>query len=154
MKFFGGKYVCVHPGASVPERCWSLQNFAVVADAIAARGLQVVFTGTAGEAHLTRAIAEMMRFKSIDLAGRTSLGALAAVLSNAALLVCNDTGVSHLAAALQVKSVVIFTNSEMNRWAPLDRDRHRIISASSYSALNMVMAEVDKLLGKEVVNVT
>jgi len=167
-----GKYVCVHPGASVPERRWSPENFAVVADLIASRGFQVVLTGTATEANLTQTVAEMMQAQPINLAGRTSLGAMADLLSHAALLVCNDTGVSHLAAALRVNSVVIFTNSDPNRWAPLDRDRHRVlrvgeetfhrnvctgdegaISPSSPTP-EMVMTEVFDLLKKEVASVT
>lgn len=124
------KYVCIHPGASLPEKRWSLKSFAAVADAIAARGFQVVLTGTASEANLTQALTAMMRFQPIDLAGKTSLGTMAALLSKASLLVCNDTGVSHLAAALRVKSVVIFTNASLHRWAPLNREIHRSLSPS------------------------
>ncbi|KAF3885349.1 MULTISPECIES: glycosyltransferase family 9 protein [Nostocales] len=157
-----GDYVCIHPGASVPERRWSKELFAAIGDAIAARGFQVVLTGTPPETSLTQSIAGMMQTKPIDLAGHTSLGAMAALLSQAALLVCNDTGVSHLAAALQVKSVVIFSNSDPNRWAPLNRDRHRILIASSLSptlhsplpTLETVMAQVDELLPKGVLNAT
>jgi ADP-heptose:LPS heptosyltransferase len=150
------EYVCVHPGASVRGRCWSPEKFAVVADALAARGFQVVLTGTAVEAELTQAVRKVMRTSAIDLAGRTSLGALAALLSNASLLVCNDTGVSHLAAALRVKSVVIFSASSPQRWAPLDRDRHRILVSDQWSVEQhgitpaAVMAQVEDLLSKEV----
>jgi ADP-heptose:LPS heptosyltransferase len=121
------EYICIHPGASVESRRWSPQKFAVVADFLAARGLQVILTGTTAEAELTQAVQKAMRFSAINLAGRTSLGAIAALLSKACLLVCNDTGVSHLAAALQVKSVVIFSASDPNRWAPLNRERHRVL---------------------------
>lgn len=120
-------YVCIHPGASVSQRCWTPANFAQVADKLAAQGWQIVLTGTIAEASLTSAIAQQMQFPAIDLAGKTSLGAIAALLKNAQLLICNDTGVSHLAAALQVPSVVIFSNSDPQRWAPLDGDRHRAI---------------------------
>ncbi len=130
--FKNGEYVCVHPGASVRDRRWSPEKFAVVADALVTRGFQVVLTGTAVEAELTQAVQQAMRFSAIDLAGRTSLGAIAALLSNAQLLICNDTGVSHLAAALRVKSVVIFSNSDPNRWAPLERDRHRVLRQASH----------------------
>jgi len=122
-----GKYVCIHPGASVGARRWSWQNFVAVADGLAARGLQIVLTGNAAESGLTRSIAERVRFPAIDLAGKTSLGAIAALLENACLLICNDTGISHLSAALQVKSVVIFSNSDPNRWAPLNQNLHRVL---------------------------
>lgn len=122
-----GGYVCVHPGAQTRDKCWPADRFAAVADALAAQGLQVVLTGTAGEKDLTRTVAQAMRAPALDLAGRTSLGALGALLAEARLLVCNDTGVSHLAAALNVPSVVIFSNADPWRWAPLDQARHRII---------------------------
>ncbi len=122
------KYVCIHTGASVPERRWSVEHFAKVGDAIAARGYQVVLTGTIAEANLTQAVSRRMQTQAINLAGKTSLGAMAGLLIHAELVVCNDTGISHLAAALHVPSIVIFSNSQISRWAPLDRQRHRVLS--------------------------
>jgi ADP-heptose:LPS heptosyltransferase len=122
-----GNYICIHPGASVPERCWSYRYFAAVADTLAAQGYQVVLTGTSSEWTLTETIVQTMQFPAINLAGQTSLGAIAALLKHSRLLICNDTGVSHLAAALEVPSVVIFTHSDPRRWAPLNRQRHRIV---------------------------
>jgi ADP-heptose:LPS heptosyltransferase len=90
-----------------------------------------MLTGTAVEAGLTQAVSAVMHFPEIDLAGNTSLGGLAALLKRSRLLICNDTGVSHLAAALQVNSVVIFSNSDPQRWAPLDLQRHRVVQMSS-----------------------
>lgn len=122
-----GDYVCIHPGASTRSRRWRAENFATVADRLAAQGLQIVLTGIQAEASLTQKIAQTMRFPAIDLAGKTSLGTIAALLKTAQLLICNDTGISHLAAALRVKSVVVFSDSDAQRWAPLDRQRHRIV---------------------------
>src|SRR5262249_26356518 len=99
-----------------------------VARALAAGGARVVLTGTAGEAELTRAVARAAAVPCVDLAGRTSLGALGALLDRARLLVCNDTGVSHLAAALRVPSVVVSTGDNPSRWAPVDARRHRVLS--------------------------
>lgn len=120
-----GQYVCIHPGASDPDRRWSPRRFAAVADNLAQHGLRIVLTGTAAEQDLTAAVSQAMNHRAIDLAGRTGVGALAALLSGARLLVCNDTGVSHLAAALTVPSVVIFLVTDPNRWAPTDGQRHR-----------------------------
>jgi ADP-heptose:LPS heptosyltransferase len=47
------------------------------------------------------------------------------LLSRSRLLVCNDTGVSHIAAGLKLPSVVIFSLADIRRWAPLDQALHR-----------------------------
>jgi ADP-heptose:LPS heptosyltransferase len=130
-----GHYVCVHPGATDPARRWPPERFAAVANGLAARGFRIVLTGTADESHLTRAVARRMTGPSLDLAGRTSVGAMAVLLSHAALLVSNDTGVSHLAAALDVPSVVVFISSNPGRWAPLDRQRHRVVGRPGTESL-------------------
>ena len=104
-----GHYICIHTGASVPGRRWPVGHFAAVVAAMAAHEFEIVLTGTAAEGGLTREVAERSGASCLDLAGRTDLGSLAAMLEGARLLVCNDTGVSHLAAALGVPSVVIST---------------------------------------------
>ncbi len=137
-------YICIHPGAQDLSRCWPVDRFTYVADALSGLGIPIVLTGNTAESELTRRIAEAMKKRPIDLAGRTSLGALGVLLSNARLLICNDTGISHIAAALHVPSVVIFTNSDPERWAPLDRDLHRPVSAGpgsgvrSHAAVGMI----------------
>jgi ADP-heptose:LPS heptosyltransferase len=68
-----------------------------------------------------------MREPAIDLSGRTTLGAVAALIARARLLVCNDTGVSHVAAAMRTPSVVIACGSDPRRWAPLNRELHRVL---------------------------
>ncbi|MGZ8290375.1 MAG: glycosyltransferase family 9 protein [Telluria sp.] len=47
--------------------------------------------------------------------------------SRARLLLCNDTGVSHIAAGLKLSSVVIFSKADIRRWAPVDQERHRCL---------------------------
>lgn len=145
-----GRYAVLHPGASVPERRWSPQKFAQVGRELRGRGLQVVLTGTAGEAEATRAVREALGPADLlDLTGQTDLGTLAALLEGARLLVCGDTGVSHLGAATRTPSVVVFLASDPARWAPLDRERHRVVGDDAGAAL----AEVDFLLRREVARV-
>jgi ADP-heptose:LPS heptosyltransferase len=120
-------YVCIHAGARSPAKRWAPERFAAVGDALAERGLQVVLTGTDAESAITGAVAAAMRHRPVDAAGPMSLGALAALMRDARLVVCNDTGVSHLAAALRVPSVVVFLWADPDRWAPLDEERHRAL---------------------------
>jgi ADP-heptose:LPS heptosyltransferase len=139
-----GEYVCLHPGASVAQRRWPVEWFAEVGRILFHRGWQLVLTGTAAEAELTAAVARMVGAPVIDLAGRTDLGALAALLSGARLLLCNDTGVSHLADALDVPSIVLSTGDNPERWAPRDRRRHRVFSDMERIRLDDVMNAMDE----------
>ena len=141
-----GTYACVHPGASVEPRRWPPGRFAAVADALAARGLRVVLTGTAGEAGLCREVARAMARPPLDLAGRTGLGTLGVLLEGARLLVCNDTGVSHVAAGLGLPSVVISTGDNPARWAPIDGRRHRVLCRESGVEVGAVLAQALDLL--------
>ena len=121
------EYACVHAGARFPSRRWPPERFAALADALAERGLAIVLTGTRSEAPITAAVRAAMRADAIDLTGRLGLGALGALVSDAALVACNDTGMSHIAAAFGTPSVVVASGSDVSRWAPLDRERHRVL---------------------------
>lgn len=123
-----GEYACIHPGASVCDRCWSPLQFACLGDTLSKWGLKIILTGTRKELQLTQTIAKAMHAPVVNLAGKTRLGSLAALLKGAQLLVCNDTGISHLAAALSLKSVVIFSTSDPRRWAPLNHQLHRVVT--------------------------
>jgi ADP-heptose:LPS heptosyltransferase len=120
-------YAIVHPGSQWRSRRWPAERFAAVADLLVARGLAVLVTGSAAEAALTAQLRACMRQPATDLAGRTSLGALGALVEGAALVLCNDTGVSHVAAAFGTPSVVVACGSDVQRWAPADRQRHRVL---------------------------
>ncbi|MDN3922346.1 glycosyltransferase family 9 protein [Roseateles violae] len=123
----GRPYAIVHPGAQLPSRRWPPARFAAVADALAARGLAIVLTGTADEAPLTAAVGAALRAPALDLAGRTSLWSLGALIEGAALMISNDTGVSHIAAALGRPSVVISSGGDAARWSPADGALHRVL---------------------------
>jgi ADP-heptose:LPS heptosyltransferase len=139
-----GPYAVVHPGAR-SARAWSPENFAAVADALARNGLSVVLTGTDAERSVTGAVATAMTAAAVDLAGETTLGTLGALLADARLVICNDTGVSHLAAAVRVPSVVIFTTSDARRWAPLDVRRHRAVR-ESVARTDTILREAEEAL--------
>ena len=122
------EYICIHPGSRAPARRWTPEGFAEVANALARSGYHIVLTGSAEEESLTSAVSRRIRVPHTNLAGMTSMGGLAALVSKARLVVCNDTGISHIADALAVPSVVIVTGSDPDRWRPLDRERHKILA--------------------------
>jgi len=120
------RYVCLHPGARHADRRWPISSFIALGRKLLDRGWHLLVTGTEGEREITRQLSAGLGICT-DLTGATSLGVLACVLRSSRLLVCNDTGVSHLGAALGVPSVVIFSGSDPSRWAPLDTERHRAL---------------------------
>jgi ADP-heptose:LPS heptosyltransferase len=124
-----GRYVCVHPGAQLPSRRWYPERFAVVADALVERGFDVVVTGTAGEAELARNVTRRMRAPAVDLVGKTTLGTLTALIDGAQLLVSNDTGVRHVAAARGTPCVAVACGSDVQRW-PARHPLHRVLHAN------------------------
>jgi ADP-heptose:LPS heptosyltransferase len=140
-----GDYALVHPGARAAERRWPLDDFSALTEALEADGIRVILTGSSAERSLTAGVAERSR-SAVDTAGRTSLGGLAALVESARVVVCNDTGVSHVAAALRVPSVVLFSTSDPARWAPLDRVRHRVVRAGARDAVASALDQARELV--------
>jgi ADP-heptose:LPS heptosyltransferase len=129
----GRPVIGLHTGASDPSRRWPAESFARLGDRLAERRqARIVLTGSDQERSLTASVCRMMKAPAIDLAGITDLGELAAVISTLDLLVTNDTGVSHVAAATGTPSIVLFGPTRPERWAPLDRRRHHVIDAATF----------------------
>jgi ADP-heptose:LPS heptosyltransferase len=123
-----GGYAVLHPGASAPTRRWPVERFAAVGDALADDGLRIVVTGVPGERATVSALLHALRRPALDLTGATGLGGLAALLRDAAVLVGNDTGSAHLAAAVGAASVTVFLPGDPVRWAHAG-PRHRTVAA-------------------------
>lgn len=117
-------YVVLHPGSHLPDRRWPAEHFAAVSTALAERDVAVVVSGTDGERELAEQVAGE---HGVSLAGRLSLGALGALFERSGGVITNDTGTSHVAAAVGASSVVVFMASDPGRWAPLDASRHRAV---------------------------
>jgi ADP-heptose:LPS heptosyltransferase len=116
----------VHPGAASGARRWPAARYAAVARAERERGARVVVTGSRGEVELAREVARGADLpQSAVLAGQCDLVALAATVGVAARVVCGDTGVAHLAAALGTPSVVLFGPTSPELWGPPPDRRHR-----------------------------
>lgn len=115
----GRPYVVMHPGASAPSRRYPAERFGIVADALwQQRGVPTVFTGTEDDRGLVSQARAGMRTVPIDLTGQLSLGELAGVIGHASLLVSNNTGPVHMAAALDTPVVDLYalTNPQHTPW--------------------------------------
>jgi lipopolysaccharide heptosyltransferase II len=105
----GSPFVILHPGANWTHKRWAAERFAALGDRLAqARGAAIVITGAPEDRGLAASIQQQMRHPAVALAGSTTLRQLAACLSCARLVVSNDTGVLHLAAALATPIVALY----------------------------------------------
>jgi heptosyltransferase-2 len=106
--------VAINPGATNSRaKQWLAERFAATADRLFEQhGLQAVIVGAAGDGQAAEAVKQVMRSSAIQLAGKTSIAELKAVLSLCQLAISNDTGTAHVAAALQVPTVTIFGPTE------------------------------------------
>jgi heptosyltransferase-2 len=105
----GGPLVVLAPGASFgPSKCWPAEYYAALGDRLAGQGHRVVVVGGPGESERLRAVIGAMSSHPIVLDDCLDLGALKALLERADLLVANDAGARHIAAAFSVPSVIFF----------------------------------------------
>ncbi|ANH81886.1 ADP-heptose--LPS heptosyltransferase [Niabella ginsenosidivorans] len=138
-------YLCIHPGSAAASRQWPPLHFAHIADHFAALGYTIVLTGSAEEKKLATHVSDLMHHAATNLAGETTLGSLGVLLSRAQGLITNCTGVSHMAAALKVRSVVISMDGEPYRWAPLNVQLHYTIDWTTTADYSAVVAEAERL---------
>lgn len=86
------------------------------------------------------AVALQMQQPVINLAGETSLGALAALISKARLVVSNDTGIAHIASADRTPSLVLFSAFDPKRWAPQDLTLHKVLTGVPEKTTEQVLS--------------
>lgn len=113
--------VGIHPGASFgPAKRWPPERFAALADRLAVTlRADVLIFGSAQEAPLAEAIARLMKRAPTVLAGKTTLTQMMALLAYCGLVVTNDSGPMHLAAALGLPLVAVFGSTDERGTGPL-----------------------------------
>lgn len=124
----------ITPGASRPERNWTVEGYAAVAAHALDRGFRVAMFGgsTPAERALGAGIHERLRRPVADLIGRTTLKQLLAVLGRTALLLAPDTGPVHMAVARGVPVIGLYCHSNPRRTGP-------------YTCLDYVVSHYDVL---------
>jgi len=122
--------IAFHPGAGAwaPRRAWPVEKFALLAQRCAETGAATIVLGSPEDATRISRRFKQMASPPLDLTGRTSLRQLAAALAEVDLLVANDGGPVHLAAALGVPTVAIHGPESPSRFGPPDRIEHHVVS--------------------------
>jgi lipopolysaccharide heptosyltransferase II len=112
-------WLIVHPGVTAPSRRYPAESFAEAARRLASEhDFQILFTGTQPEVHIVESIRAEMRVDSFSLAGRLGLEQFCALIALSPLLLSNNTGPVHIAAALGTPVVDLYalTNPQHTPW--------------------------------------
>jgi ADP-heptose:LPS heptosyltransferase len=111
-------YAVIVPGASSRGKAWPIASYAEVGRRLAAQGLSLVIIG----GHSDRAAADLLLKELVapaeDLVGQTSLKELLSVMRNARIVISNDTGPAHIAAAVGVPVICILGGGHYGRFMP------------------------------------
>ncbi|MBS1794221.1 MAG: glycosyltransferase family 9 protein [Acidobacteria bacterium] len=116
----------LHPVAAFDTKQWATENFARTAEFLAAQGFQTVAVATTKE----RAVLdELKRLAGVPVAtfDDLSLPEITALAARAGLFVGNDSGIAHIAAAVETPSVVVFGSSNRHHWRPWTNAPHELV---------------------------
>ena len=111
-------FILLHPGASAPSRRYPPASYAAAAELLQREGGRVLLCAGPAEAELLRQTRAAMRLPCTGLPPPASLGALAALVAGARVLVANNSGPVHLAAAVGTPVVDLYalTNPQHTPW--------------------------------------
>ena len=124
----GELVIGIHPFAANPPRAWHLDNFIELAERIQEQyGARIIFFGGPKDLEALPTIRSAMKNPPLEAVGATSLRQTMALLSRCSLLVCNDSGIMHLAASLQVPLVALFGPQSPLKFGPWG-DTCRVVS--------------------------
>jgi heptosyltransferase-1 len=115
----GDRLVAINPGAGHPQKRWSVARFGALAERLATEaGARVLLLWGPDEAHMAREISLALPGHSALLAPPTDLGELTALLKRCRLMIANDTGPLHLAAALGTPALGLYGPTRAERNGP------------------------------------
>ena len=115
-------YAVFVPTSAHRDKCWPVERFAALADKVSSQfHLSIIATGAASEKNAVERLRNLANVPIANFAGVTSLSELVALLKAARLVVSNDTGPGHIAAALGVPVVLIFGPTNPARVHPYNR---------------------------------
>ncbi len=129
-----GPLVLVNPGAQYGDaKCWLPQHFAEAADRLVdEHGATILVSGTPRERRVLDAVHSHMKHAAIDLVAKgLTLGALKEIIRRCDLMITNDTGPRHIAAAFDVPVVTIFGPTHP-QWTEIDFARERRVSVKVF----------------------
>lgn len=120
------KIALLHPVAAFDTKQWATEKFARVAEFLSEKGFETVAVATKKEREVLENLKNLSKAPVLTFDDLT-LPEITALASRAKIFVGNDSGIAHIAAAVNTPSVVIFGSSNRNHWRPWTDAPHEIV---------------------------
>ena len=114
----GNRWLCIGPGANWQKKIWPAEKFALAADELRGEFDALVLMGNKADSRQAELVAGRVRFPCVNLCGQTTLLQAAAVMEKMTLFLGNDSGLGHIAAAVNTPSFTLFGPGQPERYRP------------------------------------
>ena len=119
-------FALIHPVAAFDTKQWATENFARIAENLFDKNLQIIAVSTKKEREVLEQLREIS-LVPVQIFDDLTLPEITALASKARIFVGNDSGIAHIAAAVETPSVVIFGSSNIKHWRPWTNARNEIV---------------------------
>ena len=134
-------YAVFVPASAQLDKCWPSERFALLAEKLRSDfNLPVIASGTQSEKPLIDKLVSISKVPIVNFAGKTTLPQLVSLLSKSRLVVSNDTGPGHIAAALGIPLVMIFSWSNPARIYPYNH-KERAVGIDLFTRDNKIKSK-------------
>lgn len=120
------KIVLLHPVAAFDTKQWATENFARIAEFLSEKDFEIVAVATKNEREFLENLQKFSK-APIKIFDDLTLPEITALASQAELFIGNDSGIAHIAAAVETPSVVIFGSSNRDHWRPWTNAPNEIV---------------------------
>lgn len=115
-------YAVIHPGARRWYKSWPMEHFASLADKIKALNVDVVIAGGPDDLENAQKIVSLMKEEAANIAGKTTIRELAAVIKGASFFVGNDSAPMHISHVLGTRTIALFGPTDWRVWRPMGEE--------------------------------
>jgi ADP-heptose:LPS heptosyltransferase len=146
-----GKYALIFPGARNDRKRWATDKFAQIAEHLTSKyGLKILVAGSDLEKKWAQQIiAATSKADVKDITGRTTLSEIAELISQADIVVANDTFAAHVAVAVDTKIIYLLTGEHFGRFGPYPKDiTNKTYLVYPHDIMEKIAANFDSLTEK------
>lgn len=114
----GDKILALGPGANFPGKIWRHHNFVQMINSLSGQFNKIILLGSSNDRALAETIVNAVSAEVQNLCGKTRLLEAAAIMARSSLFIGNDSGLGHIAAAMQTPTITVFGPGNPQRYQP------------------------------------